>query len=284
MGVIAPAGVVDEAALRRGVEVLTAAGFAVRVGDAVLARERYLAGDDESRAADWRAMMRDSSVRAVFCARGGYGSGRLLPLLDARDLRRDPKPVVGHSDVTYLLAHVVDGSGVVGFHGPMVSWFAERPESTAGLLALLAGAAMPVIEAEESWRDGEAEGAVVGGCLSIVAAMAGTPWALETRGRLLFLEDVNERPYRVDRMLTQLRQAGAFDGIAGLIFGEMPNSFDGQEVSLADVALDVCRGDYPIVAGVPSGHGRGLLTLPFGVPARLRGRRLEFLEAAVQAR
>ena len=283
IGVIAPAGPVDEAALQRGVAVLEAEGFQVRLGDSVFACERYLAGDDACRAADWNAMIGDDAVAAILCARGGYGAGRLLPRLDPSPLRRRPKALVGHSDVTFLLNDLVQRAGVTSFHGPMVSWFAEQPPAVANLLAVLGGEPLAPLEAEEVWRDGEAEGLLVGGCLSIVAAMVGTPFAVDTRGALLFLEDVNERAYRVDRMLTQLRQAGAFDSVAGLIFGEMPGTFEEGGPDLAEVVLDVCGDlDVPIVAGIPSGHGRGLLTLPFGVRARVRGAEVTFLESAVR--
>jgi muramoyltetrapeptide carboxypeptidase len=280
---VAPAGAVDEAALRRGTGVLEAAGFHVRLGDSVLACDRYLAGEDSCRAADWNAMMADDGVAAVLCARGGYGSGRLLPSLDMERVRRRPKAFAGHSDLTYVLNRLVQSAGTVAFHGPMVSWFAEQPEAVANLLDLLAGGEPPPIEAAEVWREGEGEGVLLGGCLSIVAAMTGTPYAVDTRGALLFLEDVNERAYRVDRMLTQLRQAGAFEQVAGLVFGDMPGTFEADGPTLADVVLDVCGDlEVPIVAGVPSGHGRGTLTLPFGARARLRGERLTVLETVVE--
>jgi muramoyltetrapeptide carboxypeptidase len=283
VGVVAPAGPVDEGALARGVATLERHGFRVRLGEAVLERAHYLAGADARRASDLNAMIAARDVDAIVCARGGYGSGRLLPLVDVGPLRHRPKPLVGHSDLTFLLTHVVQRAGVVAFHGPMLSWFAQAEESTAALLSLLGGEPLPPIESGEIWRPGRAEGVLAGGCLSIVAAMIGTPYELDTRGRILFLEDVNEKPYRVDRMLTQLRQAGALDEVAALVIGELPNCFDGEEVTPAEVVLDVCRGDYPIVAGVPSGHGRGLLTLPLGVRARLAGATLEVVEAAVAA-
>lgn len=283
IGVIAPAGPVDEDALRRGAAWLEAAGHRVKIGAAVLRRRAYLAGGDDERAADFEAMIADPEVDAIFCARGGYGSGRLLPRLDAALLRRHPKAFVGHSDITFLLNDVVQRAGVVSFHGPMLSWFAERPEGSGALLSLLAGEEPPRLDADEVWIDGEAEGRIAGGCLSLVAAMVGTPYAIETRGRVLFLEDVNEKPYRVDRMLTQLRQAGALDGVAALVFGEMFNCFEGEDLCLRDVVLDVCGDlDVPMIAGIPSGHGRGLVTLPFGVRARVRGGVLTFLEPAVQ--
>jgi muramoyltetrapeptide carboxypeptidase len=283
VGVVAPAGVVDEQSLERGVAALESSGLRVRLGDTVLARHGYLAGEDESRAADWHSMIDDGDVAAVLCARGGYGSGRLLSRLDVARLRARPKAFVGHSDLTFLLDDCLQRAGVVTFHGPMVSGLAEQPEGLENLLALLDGEPLPAIEAPEVWRDGEAEGIVAGGCLSIVAAMVGTPYQLDTRDLLLFLEDVNERPYRVDRMLTQLRQAGALDEVAGLVFGEMPGTFAEGDPCLRDVVLDVCGNlDCPIVAGVPSGHGRGTLTLPFGVRAHLSGGQLSFLEPAVE--
>lgn len=264
--------------------MLEAEGFAVRLGSAVLDRRSFLAGSDEARAADWRAMLLDPEVKAVFAARGGYGSGRLLSLVDPAWARTAPKAVVGHSDLTFLLNDLVQRSGLVAFHGPMVSWFEERPEATAGLLALLRGEDAPEIQCGEVWREGRAEGALVGGCLSIVAALLGTPYQIETRGRILFLEDVNEPPYRVDRMLTQLAHAGVFDEVAAVAFGEMPNCFDGEDACLADLAV-AAVGDrrIPLVAGLPSGHGRGLVTLPLGVRVRLDGDRLRRLEPAVEA-
>jgi len=282
VGIIAPAGPVDEAALQRGVAVLEDADYRVRMGDAVFQHRGLFAGSDANRADDWHAMVRDPEVRAIFCARGGYGSGRLLPLLDATALRRRPKPFVGHSDITFLLGGLLQRAGVVTFHGPMVSQLADAPESAAALLEMLSGGPSPRIEVEQVLREGEAEGVLVGGCLAIVASMCGTDYALETRGRLLFLEDVNEKPYRFDRMLTQLKHAGALDGVAGLVFGETPGCFENEAVTLADVVLDVC-GDtsYPIVAGVPSGHGRGLVTLPFGVRARVSARNLTLMDSPV---
>ena len=284
IGVVAPAGAIDDAALQRGVAFLEAAGFRVRLGAAVAERVRYLAGSDAARAEDLAVMVRDPSVAAVFAARGGYGSGRLLPRLDPRLFRAHPKAVVGHSDLTFLLNDLVQRAELVSFHGPMVSWFAEKPEAVSDLLTRLAGGGADSAEAPLVLREGRADGPLIGGCLSIVTAMLGTRFAVETKGRLLFLEDVNEQPFRIDRMLTQLKQAGAFDGIAGILFGEMPGCFEDAGVTLADLVADICGdGDYPIVSGLPSGHGSGTLTLPLGLPARLSGSTLTFLEPAVDS-
>lgn len=283
VGVVAPAGAVDEDGLALGVGLLEDAGFRVRLGAATRKRRGYFAGPDELRAADLHEMFRDPDIRAILAARGGYGSGRLLPLLDFGLLREHPKIFVGHSDVTFLLAALLQRADVVTFHGPMVAGFAQQPEAAESLLRLLCGervgwhaAARFVVQ------PGEAEGPLTGGCLSIVAAGLGTPWALETRGRILFLEDVNERPYRVDRMLTQLRQAGLFDGVAGVVFGEMagcdPAGDDGPTV--LEVVRDAFAGaPFPVALGLPSGHGSGTFTVPLGVRARLAGDRLILLES-----
>ncbi len=283
VAVVAPSGPVDGDAVAAGVEMLEARGYCVRLGSSVGARRNYLAGSDAERAADLDAAVRDPAVAAIFAARGGYGCGRLLSRLDLLAFRRARKAVVGHSDVTFLLNALVERSRVVTFHGPMVAGFPARPEALDTLLAMLEGSLVSPVAAASVIRAGVGEGRLVGGCLSVVAAMIGTPYALRTEGCLLFLEDINERPFRIDRMLTQLKQAGWLDGLAGLLFGEMPRCFEGEGVMLAELVEEVCgEADYPVVAGVPSGHGTGTVTLPLGCRARLEGAELRFLEAAVE--
>ena len=283
IGVIAPAGAVEETALLAGVHVLEQAGCRVRLGAAVLHRYGYLAGTDRARADDLHAMLRDPEVKAIIAARGGYGSGRLLPLLDPSLVRAHPKIFVGHSDLTFLLNALVRDAELVTFHGPMVAGFAAQPAGAEALLALLGGDRVGWNQAAASVvQPGMAEGPLVGGCLSIVVSMLGTPHAIDTRGRLLFLEDVNEKPYRVDRMLTHLRQAGAFDGVAGVIFGEMEgcDAPGTAPVSVREVIAEAfADAPFPVAFGLPSGHGLGSLTLPLGIRARLAGERLTLLES-----
>lgn len=287
VGVVAPAGAVDEGALTVGVRMLEAAGYRVRLGAAAHKRHGYFAGPDDLRVADLHEMFRDPDIRAILAARGGYGSGRLLPLLDFDLLREYPKIFVGHSDNTFLLTALVERANVVAFHGPMVASFERYPDAAELLLRLLAGERVGWhAAAPEVVQPGEAEGVLTGGCLSILAAALGTPYAPVTRGRLLFLEDVNEKPYRIDRLLTQLRQAGLFDDVAGVIFGEMVacGSDEGETVTVRDVIYDAfANAPYPVAFGLPSGHGGGPLTLPFGIRARLAGDRLIFLEAPLAA-
>lgn len=287
VGVVAPAGAVDAEALAAGVGMLEAAGYVVRLGAAAHKRHGYFAGPDDLRVADLHELFRDPDVTAVFAARGGYGSGRLLPLLDFDLLREYPKIFVGHSDTTFLLTALLQRANVVTFHGPMVAGFPRHPDAAELLLRLLSGERVGWhAAAPEVVQPGEAEGVLTGGCLSILAAALGTPYAPDTRGRLLFLEDINEKPYRVDRLLTQLRQAGLFDGVAGVLFGEMLGceAEEDEAVTVRDVIYDAfADAPFPVAFGLPSGHGSGTLTLPFGVRARLAGDRLILLEAPLAA-
>ena len=283
IGVVSPAAAVDESALRTWVELIEQAGFRVRLGTSVLGRHGYLAGPDQERADDLHAMLRDPEVKAVIASRGGYGSGRLLPLLEPAELCDHPKIVLGHSDVTFLLNDLVRRAGVVTFHGPMVANFARRPETAAAVLAFLGGDRSAWHQpGREIVQPGMAEGRLVGGNLSVLVATLGTPYVPDTRDAILFLEDVNEKPYRVDRMLTQLRQAGVFDAVSGVVFGEMVDctAGDDERVTVRDVIAEAfARAPYPVAFGLASGHGDGLVTLPLGVRVRLAGERLTLLES-----
>lgn len=283
IGVVSPGAAVDPQALERGVACLEAAGFRVRLGQAVLRRNGYLAGSDAERLADLREVYTDPEVKAVIAARGGYGCGRLL---SAAPIIRPDDPVkafVGHSDLTFLLTDLVQRSRMVAFHGPLVAGLDASSPAVDALTDLLTGNQCGwQQQASEVIRPGTASGVLVGGCLSIITAMVGTPYAVATRHRLLFLEEVNEKPYRIDRMLVQLRQAGALDEVAGVIFGEMPgcSAGPGEAVSVRDVIAEVFRdAPYPVAFGVPSGHGRGTAILPFGVRAQLSADRLILLES-----
>jgi muramoyltetrapeptide carboxypeptidase len=283
IGVVAPAAAVDEASLNAGVRLLEGAGFRVRLGRATLKKSGYLAGTDRERASDLEEMFQARDIKAIIGARGGYGSGRLLPLLDPTVARAHPKIFVGHSDLTFLLNDLVQRAHLVTFHGPLLVGLPQHPNAAEHLLALLSGDG-------EGWqlaagsvvRPGTAEGVLIGGCLSVIVSTLGTPYAVDTRGRLLFLEDVNEKPYRIDRMLTQMRQANTLDGVAGVIFGEMDGcvaSHD-ERVTVRDViAAAFADAPYPVAFGLSSGHGLGRLTVPLGVRARLADEHLMLLES-----
>jgi muramoyltetrapeptide carboxypeptidase len=291
VGVIAPAGALHEERLQTGVRVLERWGLRVVLGDAVLERQAYLAGADEVRRADVQRMIDDPTVRAIFCARGGYGSQRLVPLLDLQPLARAPKPIVGYSDATALLTAAV-GAGVVAMHGPMVADDIARGlpvRSEERLRSLLTDATfLWDAEVPETVRSGVAAGPLLGGCLSVLAATLGTPFAPDTAGAILFLEDVGERPYRLDRLLTQLRQAGVLERVAGVVFGTMVTCPRVDGVGPLDV-VQACFADapYPVGFGLPAGHQAGEggenLALPLGVAVRFDARhgRLTALEPAV---
>ena len=267
-------------------------GFEAVLGAAVLARRAYLAGADDARLADVQRMFDDPKVRAVFCARGGYGSQRLVPRLDFGALARAPKPIIGYSDITALLGAALR-AGITGIHGPMVATDLSRglaAPSLDHLHALLTDAdyrwqaSVPVVI-----RPGRVSGPLVGGCLSVLVTALGTAWAPDTDGAILFLEDVHESPYRIDRLLTHLRQAGRLDRVAGVVFGTMAGCRTADGVDALEVVRE-CFADapYPVGFGLAAGHdpapaGIQNLALPLGVPVTLDvdAGRLEALEPAV---
>jgi muramoyltetrapeptide carboxypeptidase len=291
VGVVAPSGAVEEARLDAGVRALESWGFRVVLGAAARRRRGYLAGSDAERLHDLQTMLDAPEVRAIFCARGGYGSQRLIPRLDLQGLVHAPKAVVGYSDATALLT-AIGGAGLVAFHGPMVASDLARGISDRSTLRLQRMLSDPSytweLEVPVGVRPGRAEGRLVGGCLSVLASTLGTPWAIEPAGCILFLEDVHEWPYRLDRLLTQLRQTGKLDRLAGLVFGTMA----GCRVLDGIGALDVVRelfedAPYPVGFGTPAGHDPAAtdaenLVLPLGIqvlleipddgPGRLSGR------------
>lgn len=281
VAVLAPGAAVDQARIEAGIARLERDGLRVQRGTHLYARHGYLAGSDAARLADLHAAFADPGIKGILCARGGYGCGRLLPHLDLDLLRATPKVFVGHSDITYLLTHLVQRAGIVAFHGPLVAALDDL--ATAALLATVSGDRAPwLLTAPVVVQPGTAEGQLVGGCLSIITSMVGTPYALQTRGRIVFLEDVGEKPYRIDRMLTHLKQAGVFDGVAGVVFGEMIGCTAGSDeiVRVLDVVREAfADAPFPVAYGLPSGHGHGTVTLPFGVHARLSGERLVLLES-----
>jgi len=290
VGVVATSATVEPAYLERGVGVLTAMGYRVKVSDRALDRDGIFAGTDHDRARELNAFFVDRAIKAIFAARGGYGCGRLLPLIDFAAIARAPKIFLGFSDATFLLNALVECAGIVAFHGPMVAMdFANglTRKSLDHLARLLSGETGEIeIEAREVVSPGVGEGELVGGCLSVVVAMLGTPFVPRFDGRILFLEDTGEKAYRVYRMLVQLRQAGVFDRVAGVVFGAI-RPFEGSEQERARIATFVAAQTAevkgPVLFGIEAGHGTENLTLPFGVRARLDStrRRLIIAEPAV---
>jgi len=273
LGVCAPSGPVDEDRLRSGITLLERLGYRVQAGDDLLSRVRLNAGSVERRVGELHRLVADEAVGAIFCARGGAGAGWLLPHLDPALFRAHPKIFLGYSDATFI--HLfLDRLRIPSFYGPMVSVdFPDVLFHPDSLWGALEGDSRHRTELL-SLRSGVAEGTLRGGCLSILASAAGTPHALEPRpGTILFLEDVDEPPYQVDRMLYQLRESGVFASVSGIVFGEMKGCGvrPGEAYTLRDVVLEaLCGLDVPIAWGLPSGHTSGpTTTLPLGVRARL---------------
>ncbi|MBB4942176.1 muramoyltetrapeptide carboxypeptidase [Streptosporangium album] len=257
VAVVAPSGPCDPVRLARGVRVLEGLGLKVVTGAHVLDRDRYLAGSDAGRAADLQEAWCDPAVAAVICARGGYGATRILDLLDWDALRAaGPKALVGSSDVTALHQAFSVELGVASWFGPMLACATigdpegPEPRSFRHFTEALFGEPSP-ITGDRVITAGRAVAPVVGGNLSLLAALCGTPYALRARGRIVLLEDVTEEPYRIDRMLTQLLRSGALDGVAGIALGSWEDCGDPYptlEERLAPLGV-------PVIAGLPVGHG-----------------------------
>jgi muramoyltetrapeptide carboxypeptidase len=294
----------DHPALERGLARLRAWGLQPELLPHAMAKLDFpkggeLAGSDDERLADLQRSFDDRRYRAVFCVRGGYGLTRLLPRLDFTSLRADPKPIAGYSDVTALLAAAHREIGLVSVHGPGVAtplshdcgaplWELQRTL----LFESQRVPALPVALPPHVLRPGDAEGPLVGGNLSLVCALIGTRWQLDTKGKILFLEDVHEAPYRVDRMLTQLAQAGALAQASGIVFGDFhldDTPLASEMPELLRVLIDRTRElTIPVAHGFPFGHRPASWTLPFGARARLRAgdvavpAQLELMESAVR--
>jgi len=286
----APAGPLDPEALESGRLALSRLGFEVVVRDDILDRDGYLAGSDERRAAELMGFIRDPDIDAIVCARGGYGCHRIVPALDAKVFRDAAKPLVGYSDVTTLLLWQRKHAGLLGIHGPMLEKKgALDGETGSALVRALQGTGPHPRYAGKTLVSGWGEGRLVGGSLTICVASLGTPWEIDTRDAILMLEDVTEPPYRIDRMLQQLRAAGKFDRATGIALGGFIDCEDERypEWTLERLFDEVFGGlGIPVVAGLPFGHGAENLPWPFAGRAALDGARgeLEILESAVTTR
>jgi muramoyltetrapeptide carboxypeptidase len=274
IGVISPSSPPRDARrIMRGVSSLMGEGYRIRLGWSVGARDGYLAGSDALRASDIMAMFEDTRVRALFCTRGGYGAARLLSKLDYEYIRVHPRILVGFSDITALSLALYAHAGLVTFAGPMVA-----AEFAAGLEGMAADALWDMLQSRRKrrvlphckgmgvLREGRAEGVLLGGNLAVLCSLAGTPWLPDFRDAILFLEDVGESVYRLDRMLLQLRDAGILGKVAGVALGsftDIPEDAFNRELStvLKEYLLPL---DVPVLTDIPFGHIAKKITLPFG--------------------
>ncbi len=274
IAVIAPASRVRAAAVRSGMAVLRAWGYEPVPGPNLLRARGDLAGSDAERAADLRWAMTARGIDAAWTARGGWGTARLLAALDLDELARGGRWLIGFSDLTALQLALF-ARGLCSWHAPLVAELGVRRRySRADLQSMLARPAeprsLPATRASALVR-GRARGPLSGGCLSVIAALAGTPWQPQLDGTVLALEDVGEAPYRIDRLLWQLRAAGCLDGVAGVLFGQFSNcrALPGRPSRpLADILAEHARAlGVPALAGLPFGHGAGARALPLGFTA-----------------
>jgi muramoyltetrapeptide carboxypeptidase len=281
IAIVAPASPFSRDEFDRGVEEIRRLGFAPVYDESVFARDGYVAGSAETRAAALRSAWRDDSLAGVIGARGGYGSTQLLPLLDPEDARRARKPFVGYSDLTALLTFLTLRCGIVAFHGPMLAGRfgrgAQGYDERSFLGAVASREPMGELTAPslETIRMGEAQGMLIGGTMTQLVASLGTPFAFDPPpGHVLFLDEVGERPYRLDRMVTQLRQAGLLARASAVVIGELPRCDEPSGEPMGrSVMADLFR-DFggPVLMGFPSGHTAGpAMTLPFGVSCRVIG-------------
>ena len=295
VGIVAPASNLKRELLERGCEALRQLGYKPFYQGSILEQDLYFAGSVERRARELEDMFAREEVRAIVCARGGYGANYLLTRLDPAKIVSHPKIFVGYSDVTTLLTCFADSAGFVTFHGPMVTKDFALPDGIdlASWQAAVSGAPEWEIGTDADSGvtglvNGSAEGVLYGGCLSLLEASLGTPHEIRTAGTILFMEDVNAKPYQVDRMLMHLKLAGKLNGVRGLVFGEMLDcrQSQDQEYTLQEVVLRVVKElGIPVAWGLPSGHvTRKNITLPIGVRASLSVNgnqvKLKILEAA----
>ncbi len=294
VGLVAPASPIQRNLLDAGCVSLWRMGYKPVFLDSIFDQDLYFAGTAKRRARELEEMFTREDVRAIICARGGYGCNYLLDELDLPKIARHPKIFVGYSDITTILTHLTDRANLVTFHGPMVtkdfaasdglhaaSWKAATSGKAKWEAAAVPGSGVvPLVE-------GKAEGILYGGCLSLLAASLKTPHEVRTTDTILFLEDVGAKPFQIDRMLMQLKMAGKLAGVRGIVFGEMMDCLQHPEqpFTLQEVVKRVL-GDLniPVAFGLRSGHvTQGNITLPFGVKASLEVRkevRLTILEAA----
>ena len=279
IGVIAAASFAQPERIERGLAALTELGFEPKPAPNALARgPLYFAGTPEQRLADLHAAFEDESTGMVMCLRGGYGSNYLLDGINVAKITRHPKPFFAYSDLTGIQLRLLDELGLPAFHGPMLAadFYREDGVHLDSFNSALRGEAYSVGASEglRTLKAGSARGVLHGGCLSILASLVGTRWEPHTVGALLFLEDVGAKPYQIDRMLWQLRKAGKFDGVTGVVFGEMLDCISpGAAPELLEEAiLNALDGfEGPIAIGLRSGHvSRQNVTLTFGVEAELR--------------
>lgn len=285
IGIAAPASPFDEEAFEQGIAVLESMGYRVKIPENLFIRHGYLAGSDTERASLLMNLFENESVKAIFCARGGFGSMKLLPLLDFEIICSRPKILLGFSDITALLVTIHNRCGMVTFHGPIVTSLKKDSKKTCSALIDAIGSSRPLALKPGKavvLNPGQASGRLVGGNLTSLCHLMGTPYEPRFERHILFLEDRGEAPYRIDRMLSQLHLAGHLDAVAGVVLGSFQGCGPIEDVH-AVVREAFRHTGVPILAGFDIGHGTDNLTVPIGLEADLGTEdcSLRFQESAI---
>lgn len=287
IGIVAPAGPSTREKVEAACRELVDMGFKVRVGRSCYESYGYLAGSDSLRAQDINSMFKDGGVDGIICLRGGYGSLRILDLLNYNAIANNPKVFIGYSDITALHIALNRMANLVTFHGPMATpdiaggldCFSKKSLYSSILKGRFARGKLgnPPGEEIRVINEGLAEGPIIGGNLSLIVSSLGTPYEIDLKGRLLFVEEIGEQPYRIDRMLSHLSLSGKLAEAEGIILGDFKGcnprpGREGLSLSLEEVIGDIIGSiGKPCIANVQAGHCRPMLTIPFGVNVRLDG-------------
>lgn len=271
IGIVAPASHFDLEKFNRGIAVLESMGFNTSVPEKLFNKKGYFAGSDLDRAEMVNRYFADTTIKAIMCARGGYGSIRILSLLDYKIIQKNPKIFVGFSDVSALLSTLYSRCRLVTFHGPTVTTLGNTDNRTKdSLLSMITSGEKPEIAMESgiTLKPGSASGPVLGGNLNTLCHLLGTRFQPDFKGSILFFEDRGEAAYRIDRMLNQMKLAGCFNGLAGFILGAFEDCGDTDDI--IRIAGDIFK-DYkiPMLAGLEVGHGKRNLAIPTGLNATL---------------
>lgn len=269
--IISPAGKVQKDKILSGIELLQDEGFEVVVGSHVFDKHFQYSGTDRQRAADLQEAIDDQDAKAIVCARGGYGTMRLLELVDFSLFRQNPKWLVGFSDIT-VLHNVLNRFGIASIHGAMPGFFIENKKPSASFFSLMEllrnGKSKIQAPANELNRHGSCEGELVGGNLSLIYALQGTPWQLQTAGKILLIEDLSEYLYHLDRMIQNLKLSGVLENLAGLVVGGFTEMKDNESpfgLSASEIILDAVKDyAYPVCLDVPIGHIQKNLSVMLG--------------------
>jgi len=271
IGVVAPAGPFDRSKLQAGINILKSMGFKPFVPEGIFQKQDYLAGSDAHRADIVNRLFENDSVKAIICARGGFGSIRILSMINRESVRSNPKIFIGFSDITALHAFLYKRCGLVSFHGPMAATIADNCEKTRGALFEAVASGKKLRVRPDNGRTiypGTAKGPVFGGNMATLCHLIGTDFFPDLSGHILVLEDTDEPLYKIDRMMTQMEFAGVLSNVAGVVLGSFTNCGDTKKVDMLFEHLFKGR-DIPVLSGFPIGHGKSNITIPLGIKATI---------------